>query len=44
MVERRRKALRTARIALQQMVGHALGRLGSDAWQAAECLDEFIEA
>src|SRR5690606_20838672 len=35
---------RAALITLQQMIGHALRRLGADPGQAAQCLDQFVEA
>ena len=43
-MQRRRKAIGAATVALQQMVGHALRRLGADARQATQRLDQFVEA
>jgi hypothetical protein len=43
-IEPARQTIGPAPVALQQVVGHALCRLRSDAGQAAQSLDEFIEA
>ena len=42
-IQGKRQALRPALIMLQQMIGHALGRLRTHARQAAQCPDQLIE-
>jgi hypothetical protein len=40
MLQRVGQALGARPVVLQQVVGHALRRLGTDARQAAQCLDQ----